>query len=361
MLNRVAIISLAVCLTAGAAFADDLRVPQDHATIQAAVDAAGDGDVIIVKGGKYAEDVQVTNKTNLTITGKGSVTLMPTDRGILATGCTNLTISKIKCKGGNTGFEFFTCAGVTLEKFSVKGASLDGVYATSSSDVRILKGKVSTVGRDGVAFSDEDEANPIQRGEVTQVSVKDCGEDGIDILGSNVTVSRCTTKNAADDGFESDDGGVGPVTFDRCKSINSGDEGFELYCPNTTATNCKTIRAGDGFDARGDDSRVENCKAIRTRFVSFEVQDGTRITILNCKSIRSGDDAFVVVNASNNVIDGCTSIRAAFDGFYIDSDSSNNVIRNCKATTSRDDDLDDEGTNNTTTENNKFKKIEDNG
>ena len=43
-----------------------IYVPDDYATIQAAVDTASPGDTIIVRGGTYTENVDV-NKDHLTI------------------------------------------------------------------------------------------------------------------------------------------------------------------------------------------------------------------------------------------------------------------------------------------------------
>ena len=54
--------------------AETLSVPKDFPTIQAAVNAAGPGDVVEIASGKYAEDVFVSGKTGLTIRGKGKVT-----------------------------------------------------------------------------------------------------------------------------------------------------------------------------------------------------------------------------------------------------------------------------------------------
>ncbi len=46
----------------------DIQVPGDYATIQAAVESAGDGDVIVVAPGNYSEDVDVLSKS-ITISG----------------------------------------------------------------------------------------------------------------------------------------------------------------------------------------------------------------------------------------------------------------------------------------------------
>ena len=50
------------------AFSDTIRVPDDYATIQQAVDAAVDGDVVIVRPGTYFENIQIWNKAKYAAT-----------------------------------------------------------------------------------------------------------------------------------------------------------------------------------------------------------------------------------------------------------------------------------------------------
>ncbi|MCA9444381.1 MAG: hypothetical protein KC964_26565, partial [Candidatus Omnitrophica bacterium] len=64
-------VGLLACYGAQAA---TINVPADQATVQAAVDAANDGDVIVLADGTYTEDVLIpgstaSNKDNITITG----------------------------------------------------------------------------------------------------------------------------------------------------------------------------------------------------------------------------------------------------------------------------------------------------
>jgi hypothetical protein len=61
------------------ALAADLRVPQDHPSIQAAIDAAASGDVILVSPGTYNETLSITNKS-LTIRGTGTPSQAKIDR-----------------------------------------------------------------------------------------------------------------------------------------------------------------------------------------------------------------------------------------------------------------------------------------
>jgi pectin methylesterase-like acyl-CoA thioesterase len=56
---RTLLLLLIAVITAQPALAATLRVPQDHKTIQAAIDASSTGDTIMVAPGKYPERIRL--------------------------------------------------------------------------------------------------------------------------------------------------------------------------------------------------------------------------------------------------------------------------------------------------------------
>ncbi len=62
-----------ILLNAGIAHATTIYVPDDYSTIQAAIDAANNGDTIIVRPGTYGENLLISNKTDLTLMGSGAL------------------------------------------------------------------------------------------------------------------------------------------------------------------------------------------------------------------------------------------------------------------------------------------------
>ena len=58
-----------MALCAGTAWAADIDVPGDYATIQAGVNAASDGDTIHVAAGAYPENVVLVAGNNITLLG----------------------------------------------------------------------------------------------------------------------------------------------------------------------------------------------------------------------------------------------------------------------------------------------------
>jgi parallel beta-helix repeat protein len=56
---RICVLILLVHITTDPALAATIRVPQDHETIQSAIDAASPGDIVLVGPGKYEEHIQL--------------------------------------------------------------------------------------------------------------------------------------------------------------------------------------------------------------------------------------------------------------------------------------------------------------
>lgn len=74
--------SLAAALTVPT-HGTDLHVPSDHPTIQGALDASGDGDVVLIAPGTYTEDIVVPVDRSLTIRGLSSEGEVVLDGGSL--------------------------------------------------------------------------------------------------------------------------------------------------------------------------------------------------------------------------------------------------------------------------------------
>ncbi len=104
-MKRLAIVFLMVAfvVTAGTAFAATINVPADYATVQAAIDAAVDGDTVMVAAGDYVENISINKSVSVIGAGADS-TFIGTDQAwptdavkITASG---LTLSGFHIRGG---------------------------------------------------------------------------------------------------------------------------------------------------------------------------------------------------------------------------------------------------------------------
>ena len=356
---RNALALLCAASLASAAAADTINVPQDHETIGAAVAAAANGDTIVIKKGRYAESVVVDGFQGLTIRAKGKVVIEPpAGPGMEIVDCDDVTVQGIGVEDATDGFIFDNCADVVLTKFSVRRADRHGVFAVGSSNVNVSNGTCTDCGFDGVSFADEEPDFPVIGGTVSKVRVTDCGEDGIDILGVDILVVKCTATDCGDDCFESDDFGAGPVRFEKCTARDCGDECFELACAGSVAVKCKaTDPRDDGFDVEGDDCTVEKCTVKGAGEAAVSVDDVDGAKIVGCKAIKCESQGFATYGAMNATFDKCKSTKSGGDGFYLDSSTTNCTFTKCKATKSRDFDLRDESNGSSTFPGSKFKTI----
>ncbi len=85
-----------ILLAGSSATADQILVPQDAPTIQAAVDMAGDGDEILVAAGEYIESVSVSRKS-IVLSGAGAVDTCVDANG--ANFCINVSEGNVSISG----------------------------------------------------------------------------------------------------------------------------------------------------------------------------------------------------------------------------------------------------------------------
>lgn len=110
--------------------AAEIRVPADHATIQAAVNAASNGDIIHIASGVYTGQVEVVSKT-LTLVGQPGTVLRATTNLNSFAGSVNAPIMEIRSSQ-------VTVRGLTFEGERLAGrfvgpGDLLGIYLRSSS------------------------------------------------------------------------------------------------------------------------------------------------------------------------------------------------------------------------------------
>ena len=106
-------------------------VPQEHPTIQEAVDAAANGDTILVSKGPYLETVTVTGFSNLLLRAKGKVIISPTaGAGLVLDGCSDCTVQGFRVEGGVDGFRLTASHDCVLKKCQTEGTTLHGFLRT---------------------------------------------------------------------------------------------------------------------------------------------------------------------------------------------------------------------------------------
>lgn len=123
MLARAALVLLALTPLAAA---DTLRVPKDHATIQAAIEAAAAGDTVLVSKGEYPGPIVIDGRSDLVLRGAGHPVLdaSAVDHGLSILGST----------------------GIQVIGFDVEGAGLAGILVSGSTDVLVQRCRITGKG-----------------------------------------------------------------------------------------------------------------------------------------------------------------------------------------------------------------------
>jgi len=254
-------------------------VPDDHATIGAAVAAASAGQTIVVKAGTYPEQVDVDKSVDIIAFGNGPVWV---DAACTRTHCIRVTASQVKLKGLGcqnsidagvlieNGAGNVTLEGMTIEDFDCKNqgpeyrAGVGAWYA--GSKITLLNNTVTrrvkltgglAGGKSNCVWFKSTNSSPSGGGHlikgnklsgcydciggetesdihgcfdkdtvIENNTISDCYDDGIQVEGGtqNVVVRNNTIKRAAI-GIASAGAQTGPLTIEK-NTITEGKPGY---------------------------------------------------------------------------------------------------------------------------------------
>ncbi|HET6157163.1 MAG TPA: right-handed parallel beta-helix repeat-containing protein [Dongiaceae bacterium] len=172
-----------------------IRVPEDYPTIQKAVDAAGNGDTILVGPGTYAGDIVISGKS-ITLASYYQVADDPglVDQTIIKGGspgifvddsAPNTTIAGFHFVGGEKSVQFFAQGGQCLDNFFDHPGG-DAISFESAGGV--ARGNLSVGAGDDAVDVDAASANVL----IERNIFRESGDDGIEIRNQNYQGSLVT-------------------------------------------------------------------------------------------------------------------------------------------------------------------------
>lgn len=308
-------VAFAALVCVAPAFAATIRVPADHPTVQAAVDAAVAGDVVQIAKGRYSGAVVIDGKTGITLKGKG--------KPVLDAQQAEAPVIEVR-----------DSSGILLDGLVLENSASRGVVVTGSSDVGIQRCAVRRVSGDGIRLEETAEA-----GVVTKNRIDDVGDDGISVAGERHRVEKNRIRRADDDGI--DITGSDNVVAKNRISV-TGDEGMQLDGDrNRIEKNRISGADADGIDVEGSDNTIVGNKVTRSASDGIEVEESPE------------NERF----ATRNVFEGNRVTRSGDYGFKVET--GGNTFRRNKASKNGDGDLlDESGTGTNVYEGNKFKRQE---
>ena len=265
-MNRISHCFLLLILSVHPAIAGTLRVPQDHKSIQAAIDVSEEGDTILVDAGTYHERLRLKPGVTLKSTGDDS-------KGSLGLKRTEATIIDGSFDGAK-GPGVLMAEGSTIDGFTVTGVGMydDGLWKRHHTTYGEEQ-KEEPIGQPGVAGITVD---GVERCTVRNNIVHHIGYTGIAIFGAkdkrvsphicrNITyrnmgggigsMKKSTATIEANICFENFYAGIGhddasPLVFDNeCyENVRAGIGVSDGACPIVRNNRCyKNRRAGIGI------------------------------------------------------------------------------------------------------------------
>lgn len=335
-------LALALALPASAA---TLRVPADHPTIQAAVDAAGPGDVIQVAKGSYAEAVVIDGRSQLTLRGKARPVLdgQGTATPLTIRGSQQIVVDGLAFENAPERLVLVEdSSAVTIQRSTFEDTVDEGrgIQAYRSTSLVVQKNVFQRIAGDGVIF-EEDPLALVTDSLVAKNRFEQIDDEAIDLTGSghrleknrirrsevgieldvdasDTTVEKNTVEDTEDSCIELEGSGSTAV---KNKLRRCGDEGIHLKGPGNRAESNKIDAPGDdGIDVESDDNVVVGNKVKGAGGSGIEVEDeldspGTATgNLFEANKITgSGENGIEVSSGGNTFRSNKASKSALFD------------------------------------------------
>ena len=299
-LRFLLVVPAIACLAVSAAFAATIHVPADQPTIQAGINAASNGDVVVVAAGTYPETINFMGKA-ITVKSQKGPTLTIIDGSTVG----GPVVRFITGETSASVLRGFTIQGGSLCCFPYEGGGIEISSASPSVIGNVIQNNVGAGNGGGINIhfgSPLVQGNTIKGNSVAFFGGTEGG--GVDILGSSTAqILNNTITGNFGVGFG---GGIG---------MNGGSNA--LIRDNKIAGNTAESQGG-GLWLANDSSEI----IVQNLIVKNAAPSGSGIYSL----IPSSTPGFVVVN--NTISNNGAASDATFvaDGFNVNVQIIDNVI-----------------------------------
>lgn len=266
-----------------------IRVPEDHATIQGAVDAAGDGDLVLVGPGLYTGGI--------TIFGK-SITLAS---HFHTTGDSSF-IDQTTIDGGSPGIHIdSTAPGTVIKGFRFTGGTKSVQFFSNGS---VIDNHFDDTGSDAISF---EKVGGTAIGNVCFSPSDDCID--VDFPLDDLLIENNILDASGDDGIEIRNGNyTGPlvtITIRDNTITASGEDGIQLIDSSPETANRKFIIEGNLIRTSTDVGlglmdNSETIEDFRAASMSERIHVFNNTFDSNTYGITGGDNLIAVNNIISN-------------------------------------------------------------
>jgi parallel beta-helix repeat protein len=324
-----------------------LLVPQQFATIQAAVDASANGDTILVQGGVYPENVSVTSRDSLMLRGKGKVTIdaQGVGVGLSLTFCTNSRVERIGVSNaGVYGINLVQTHGTTLFKCRVDHSGDDGVHVQTCTTLTIDSCTITESGDTGITLGDG-AAAPADACHVVHNKLSGTVTDGVQVTGNGNSIIGNVSTQAQFYAYRIGDGSASSQNVFAGNKALQPQYGIDLHgSGNLVSGNTIVHPAQDGIDLLdGSDDFVAGNRIISAAYGISVGLTTTDIMLSKNTVIHPAQEGLSLIGygfvADGNVVKG-----SGHDGIALYG--SDGLCANNRSTGNAEDGFDLSGGNN---------------
>ncbi|MFG0316001.1 MAG: nitrous oxide reductase family maturation protein NosD [Planctomycetota bacterium JB042] len=317
-------LALLASLVAADAAGAKLKVPKQFPTIQAAVDAAGPGDTIVIAAGTYVESVNVELANDLLLRAKGKV-VVDGAGGVYALrlhGANDLRVVGLTLRNADYGVLLGLSTNVELDDCVVRETAIAGVSMGMCSGSRVVDSTVRDSAGHGVTFTLSSGCS------VERTRIRDVGGNGVDGSGSTISIldnriektgghgvrlggSEAATawlvagndlRDLADDGvFLSEGSGSSILQNSMRRATDAGVDSFDANSAFLIAGNVVS-KSGRGLTLRATDSIVRENVVKKSSLQGIVIPAPGQGLLLDGNAVtKSTLEAFLVLGIGNTL------------------------------------------------------------
>ena len=193
----------------------------------------------------------VTGSTVKNVGGHGILVI-----GELNTIASN-TVKSAAYSGIRLGEDPATCDNALVIGNEIEGGA-DGIYLDiTAMNCSILENSIEETSSEGIEIEVGADGHLLDGN-----SIKSCGDDGMELNGSNLIISRNTVKKSVDDGIWLQSSATGCLLYQN-KSKKSGDNGFDVDGTGNSLVE-NTGKKSDNYDLKDDNAPGANAYTANT-------------------------------------------------------------------------------------------------
>ena len=329
-LTTVLFTSSVLALTTASAQAEpggEIRVPQDLGTIQAAIDAASPGTVIVVSKGTYYESLFIAGASDLTIMvkrGKAVIDAAGDPTPIKITGSSHVTIRGLTTKNGLAdSIKIDDSPWTTIDRCTIDASTENGIHATFSDDLIVTRCKVPRSGGTAVLAVDCD------RVDVSKTKISSPYVVGIEILeqygtSASPTISGCSITGGLHGIYVCAPGAN--VTNNKVK--NAEGSCILLESDQAAVVGNQLTKGNTSLRVEGIGLTVTGNKASRARYYAYWIEGGDA-TVARNSAKQSGFGGFVLKTTNSTVENNKSSGGSGFGIHGEGNQLTSNTVKKC--------------------------------